>query len=562
MRTSVAIHAPTRAQAPVRVLGRYDLIEVVGRGATSRVYRALDRATGHEVAVKEIPVDLGLEKRVAAEIRAAARLEHPSVVRMLDWGEDADSLYLVSELVDGPSLERVYADAPPGDRATAEMAADVLEALDHAHERGVIHRDIKPANILVDHHGHARVADLGVARLSGETGMTQTGGVVGTMAYMAPEQATGEQVTGAADVWAASLVLYEGLTGRNPLLGGSPADTARRAALGEIPPIPNLRPDLPPRLAKAIDAGLAPHPQARPDAARLARIVREEAHALPEGRGRRAVALLSGPVPAMLSGAGAALLGGFIADQGLSTGVLGTAGIALLAGAIGAWRAPLAALALVLLAGVATATAAPALTGIAVVIGLLMVLTGARHGRLVLLPALAPVLAMLGLLPVYALMAGSVRTTAARVWTAVAGMVTLLLWQVSAGASSLVFTGWEVPGAWESLQGVRSPQAAAEALIAPLTEHPQAFTGCLIVIAAALTWPLVVGGRDSRRLPAVILWASALTVAAGLAGGGGLEAVGAVLPSAILAIAWAARPWRAFLRAGSGRSASLSGTVG
>lgn len=555
-------NSPTRAQPQARVLGRYDLMEVIGRGATSRVYRALDRATGREVAVKEIPVDLGLEQRVAAEIRAAARLEHPGMVRMLDWGEDHESLYLVSELVDGPSLERVYADAPPGDRATAEMVADVLEALDHAHERGVIHRDIKPANILVDDRGHAMVADLGVARLSGETGMTQTGGVVGTMAYMAPEQATGEQVTGAADVWAATLVLYEGLTGRNPLLGGSPADTARRAALGEIPPIRNLRPDLPTRLAKAIDAGLARHPDARPDAHRMAQIVREEARALPEGRGRRAVALLSGPTPMILSGVGAALLGGLIAERGFSTGALGTAGIALIAGAIGAWRAPLAAAGLIVLAGAAMAAAAPALTGIALVIAMLMLLTGARHGRLVLLPALAPVLAAIGMLPVYALLAGSARTTAARVWSAIAGMVSLLLWQVAAGANAFVFTGWEINGAWESLQGVKSPQAAGEALIAPITEHPQALIGCLIMIVATLTWPLVIGARDGHRVAAAVMWAAGLVIAAGLLGGGGLEAVGAVLPSAILAIAWAARPWRALLRTGSGRSASLSGTVG
>ena len=99
-------------------------------------------------------------------------------------------------------------------------------------------------------------------------------------------------------------------------------------------------------------------------------------------------------------------------------------------------------------------------------------------------------------------------------------------------------------------------------MIAPITAHPQALAGCAIIIAGALTWPLVVGGRDARRLPAAVLWASALTVAAGLLGGGGLEAVGAVLPSAILAIAWAARPWRAFLRNGSRGSPSLTGTAG
>ncbi len=562
MRMPGSITSPTRTHGPVRVLGRYDLQEVIGRGATSRVYRALDRATGHEVAVKEIPIDMGLEKRVGAEIRAASRLEHRNVVRMLDWGEDSESLYLISELIDGPSLERMYSDTPPGDRAAAEMAADVLDALAHAHERGVIHRDIKPANILVDEGGHARVADLGVARLSGETGMTQTGGVVGTMAYMAPEQATGEVVTGAADVWAATLVLYEGLTGRNPLLGHSPADTARRAALGEVAPIRALRPDLPERLARAIDAGLSPNPAARPDAARLARVIREEADDLPEGRGKRAMALLSGPVPAILTGVSAAVLGGMIAERGFSTSAFGTAGIALLAGMIGAWRAPVAAVGLVLLAAVGMATAAPAFTGIAVVIALVLVMTGSRHGRLILLPALAPFLAAWGLLPLYAIAAGSTRSLAARLWTAIAGMIAVLMWQIVAGASSFMWTGAEQLPMWDRLQGVRSPMAVGDLLLRPLDAHPQAISAALIVVAASLTWPLVIRSRGTVRLSAAVLWGAALTIAAGLLGAGGMWAVGAVIPSAILAVAWAARPWRFFTRADDGRSPFLGGMVG
>ncbi len=562
MRMPGSITSPTRTHGPVRVLGRYDLQEVIGRGATSRVYRALDRATGHEVAVKEIPIDLGLEKRVGAEIRAASRLEHQNIVRMLDWGEDSESLYLISELIDGPSLERMYGDTPPGDRAAAEMAADVLDALAHAHERGVIHRDIKPANILVDEGGHARVADLGVARLSGETGMTQTGGVVGTMAYMAPEQAMGEVVTGAADVWAATLVLYEGLTGRNPLLGHSPADTARRAALGEVAPIRTLRPDLPERLARAIDAGLSPNPAARPDAARLARVIREEADDLPEGRGKRVMALLSGPVPAALTGVSAAVLGGMIAERGFHTSAFGTAGIALLAGMIGAWRAPVAAVGLVLLAAVGMATAAPAFTGIAVVIALVLVMTGSRHGRLILLPALAPFLAAWGLLPLYAIAAGSTRSLAARLWTAIAGMIAVLMWQIVAGASSFMWTGAEQLPMWDRLQGVRSPMAVGDLLLRPLGAHPQAISAALIVVAASLTWPLVIRSRGTARLSAAVLWGAGLTIAAGLLGAGGMWAVGAVIPSAILAVAWAARPWRLFTRADDGRSPSLGGMVG
>ena len=543
------------------MLGRYDLQEVIGRGATSRVYRALDRATGRDVAVKEIPIDLGLERRVGAEIRAASRLEHHGVVRMLDWGEDSESLYLISELIDGPSLERVYADTPPGDRAAAEMAAEVLDALAHAHERGVIHRDIKPANILVDDDGHARVTDLGVARLSGESGMTQTGGVVGTMAYMAPEQATGEVVTGAADVWAATLVLYEGLTGRNPLLGASPADTARRAALGEVAPIRTLRPDLPERLSRAIDAGLSPDPNARPDAARLARVVREEADELPEGRGKRAIALLSGPLPPALTGVAAAILGGMIAERGFSTSAFGTAGIALIAGIIGAWRAPVAALGLVLLAGAGMATAAPAFTGIAVIIALLLVMTGSRHGRLILLPVLAPVLAAWGLLPLDAIAAGSTRSVASRIWTSVAGMLAVLAWQIVAGASSFMFTGGEQWGIWDRLEGVRSPMAAGDLLLRPLGAHPQALIAAGIMIAAALTWPLVLRSRGTTRISTAVLWGAGVTIAAGLLGGGGLWAVGAVIPSAILAIAWAARPWRVFTRRDAGQSPSVDGMV-
>ncbi len=562
MRMPGSITSPTRTHGPVRVLGRYDLQEVIGRGATSRVYRALDRATGHEVAVKEIPIDLGLEKRVGAEIRAASRLEHQNIVRMLDWGEDSESLYLISELIDGPSLERMYGDTPPGDRAVAEMAADVLDALAHAHERGVIHRDIKPANILVDEGGHARVADLGVARLSGETGMTQTGGVVGTMAYMAPEQATGEVVTGAADVWAATLVLYEGLTGRNPLLGHSPADTARRATLGEVAPIRTLRPDLPERLSRAIDAGLSPNPEARPDAARLARVIREEADDLPEGRGKRVMALLLGPVPAALTGVSAAVLGGMIAERGFHTSAFGTAGIALLAGMIGAWRAPVAAVGLVLLAAVGMATAAPAFTGIAVVIALVLVMTGSRHGRLILLPALAPFLAAWGLLPLYAIAAGSTRSLAARLWTAIAGMIAVLMWQIVAGASSFMWTGAEQLPMWDRLQGVRSPMAVGDLLLRPLSAHPQAISAALIVVAASLTWPLVIRSRGTVRLSAAVLWGAGLTIAAGLLGAGGMWAVGAVIPSAILAVAWAARPWRLFTRADDGRSPSLGGMVG
>ena len=121
--------APT-AHAPARVLGRYLLGPLVGRGATSRVFRAHDQATGADVAVKEIPVELGLERRVGAEIRAASRLDHPGIVRLLDWGEERACFYLVSELVDGDPLDRLLRERRArGDRRMVALVADVLDAL-------------------------------------------------------------------------------------------------------------------------------------------------------------------------------------------------------------------------------------------------------------------------------------------------------------------------------------------------------------------------------------------------------------------------------------------------
>jgi len=210
----------TRTAADHTVLGRYVLGAAIGRGATAVVHRAHDLHTGEDVAVKAVPVELGLAERVRAEVRAAGRLNDPRVVRLRDWGEDRDHLYLVWDLVEGPSLSQLLrGPEPPRDGEALRIGEDLLRALAHAHERGVVHRDVKPANVLIGPDGHARLSDFGVARLSGEAGLTMTGDVVGTIAYMAPEQAVGEDAGPAADVFAASLVIYECLTGANPNAG-------------------------------------------------------------------------------------------------------------------------------------------------------------------------------------------------------------------------------------------------------------------------------------------------------------------------------------------------------
>ena len=204
----------TRTAIDRTVLGRYVLGPAIGRGATAVVHRARDLHTGEDVAVKAVPVELGLAERVRAEVRAAGRLDHPRVVRLRDWGEDRDHLYLVWDLVEGPSLSQLLrGPEPPGDAAALRFGEDLLGALAH-HARGVVHRDVKPANVLIDVDGHARLSDFGVARLSGEAGLTMTGDVVGTIAYMAPEQLEQALVTERTDIYAVGLVLYEATTGR------------------------------------------------------------------------------------------------------------------------------------------------------------------------------------------------------------------------------------------------------------------------------------------------------------------------------------------------------------
>ena len=177
-------------------------------------------------------------KRAEREALAAARLNHPAIVTLYEAGSDGDAAYLVSELVEGEALDDLLAEGALSDRDIARIGAALAAALDHAHGHGVIHRDVKPGNVIVPSapHGEASLAkltDFGVARLVGDDPLTRTSDIVGTLAYMAPEQAEGEEVGAEADLYSLGLVVYEALTGVNPVRGGGPAATARR--LGEPP---------------------------------------------------------------------------------------------------------------------------------------------------------------------------------------------------------------------------------------------------------------------------------------------------------------------------------------
>jgi hypothetical protein len=259
--------------------GRYRLIERLGAGGFGVVWRAYDELLHREVALKRIslPPDSpttdgrGGEpragERASREALASARLAHPAIVALHEAYVDDDAFYLVSELVDGDTLAQLVAEDALSDEELLEIGVVLAHALAHAHARGVIHRDVKPQNVLVprDPGGHetpAKLTDFGGASLAGDEALTRTGETLGTLAYMAPEQSEGLEVGESADVYSLALVVYEGLTGVNPVRGPTPAATARRIGR-QLPPLAARRPDLPRELAGALDTALAVDPARR-----------------------------------------------------------------------------------------------------------------------------------------------------------------------------------------------------------------------------------------------------------------------------------------------------------
>jgi hypothetical protein len=258
---------------PTLVLGRYRLHERLGSGGFGTVYAAHDERLDRPVAIKVMPADKSAPQRARREALAVARLDHPGIVALFDAGEEGGARYLVSELVDGRTLAQLEAEGALSDRDVLRAGLALADALAHAHERGVIHRDVKPQNVIVPEDGGpgwlgmpraapAKLTDFGVAHLAGEEPLTRTGDVVGTLAYMAPEQAAGKPAGEAADLYSLALVLYEALAGRHPVKAGSPQATARRLG-SKLPALARSRKDLPEELTTAIDRALHPEPALR-----------------------------------------------------------------------------------------------------------------------------------------------------------------------------------------------------------------------------------------------------------------------------------------------------------
>ncbi len=247
------------------MLNRFLIERRIGSGGFGVVYEAWDGRLERSVAVKAIESRGEAGRRVLREAQAAARLNHPGIVTLYEMGEEDGNALLVTELVDGATLDGLNGDGSLSDREIAEIGADLCEALDHAHSRSVIHRDIKPQNVLVTEGGEprAKLMDFGIARLTDGASLTAPGDVVGTLAYMSPEQAEGRTAGPEADIYSLALMLYECWSGENPNRRSNAAATAR--AIGaRTRPLRRLRPDLPRDLAETVDGCLSPRPSHRP----------------------------------------------------------------------------------------------------------------------------------------------------------------------------------------------------------------------------------------------------------------------------------------------------------
>ena len=230
--------------------GRYVLVEQIGIGGMAIVYRAIDRNTGHSVAVKvlkpEFNRDAEFVSRFQREAEAASKMTHHNIVNLLDVGMDGENRYLIMEYVKGQTLKEVIQEKG---RLSAPVAVQItiriLSALQHAHQNGIIHRDIKPQNILVHADGHIKVADFGIARMANSSTLTRGDSVMGSVHYFSPEQAQGKGTDVTSDLYSVAVTLYEMLTGRVPFDGDSPVAIAMQHLHAAPEPIRRYAPEVP-----------------------------------------------------------------------------------------------------------------------------------------------------------------------------------------------------------------------------------------------------------------------------------------------------------------------------
>jgi predicted Ser/Thr protein kinase len=254
--------------------GRYELLDVLGRGGMGVVYRARDRLLDRVVAVKVLPADRAedstLVTRFEREARSAAALGHPNIVAVFDTGCDQSTRFIVMEYVSGRSLAQLLRqqEGPLAPARAVEITARIASALAAAHSKGIIHRDIKPGNVMIDSAGSVKVLDFGIARAVTNTSLTQTAVVLGSVAYLAPEVSRGEPADERSDIYSLGCVLYELLTGRPPFTGELPAAIMHQHNARQPTAARDLNPEVPIALNALSKTMLAKRPRDRPQHAR------------------------------------------------------------------------------------------------------------------------------------------------------------------------------------------------------------------------------------------------------------------------------------------------------
>ncbi len=255
--------------------GRYRIGDAIAAGGMGAVYKAQDERLNRTVVVKilreHLAGDPRFVERFRREARAVASLSHPNIAGIFDYGEDEGRHFIVMEFAEGSDLSDVIRHRGPLEPASAaRIAAQICVALDHAHAAGIIHRDIKPANVIVDDHGKVKVTDFGIARAAGDSNLTVTGTMLGTANYLSPEQAGGDKVVPASDIYALGIVLYEMLTGEVPFTADSAVAVAMRHATDEVPAPSSVNPDVPTELDDVVARATAKDPAARPSCREMA----------------------------------------------------------------------------------------------------------------------------------------------------------------------------------------------------------------------------------------------------------------------------------------------------
>ena len=483
------------------LMNRFEIVERLGAGGFGTVYRAWDARLEREVAVKVIETEPGSGARTRREAQAAARLNHPGIVGLYEFvqhefGPGDSRAFLVSELVEGPTLRELIDDDRLSDREVAGIAVETARSLEHAHSRGVVHRDVKPSNLIrSDETGQTKLMDFGVARLAGVEELTAAGDVLGTLAYMAPEQAEGMEAGPEADVYSLGLTLFEAWTGVNPRRGSTPGETVL-SATRELPPLSSYRPDLPVELTDLIDECLDLEPEWRPSAAELATGVERVRQGLDSGTPERP------PAPSPLTEAGdrgwPARIATGIAMVASTATVLALAGVgdgaSVVATALAAGLAALASPRIGFpLAGLATAAwlgFAGELWGAALALGLVWVLPGLLvpgPGVALLAIPVSPLAGLAGLAPVGAVFAALAARARDRALLAACALFTAAGVEAISGRKILF---GDVPKA--GADWATNPLTLASDLIWPVVTAPSFPIALAVWVVVAVAGGLVV----------------------------------------------------------------------